>query len=446
MKLQIKVASTSQTVNVFIQNSSSTTGAGLAGLAFDSAGLTAYYMLPKAAAVSITLATLAAVTSAYSSGGFKEIDSTNCPGWYRFDIPDAALASGRFVGIHLKGATNMAPLPLEIELTAWNNQDAVRGGMTALPNAAADAAGGLPISDAGGLDLDAKLANTNEVTAARMGALTDWINGGRLDLILDIIAADTTTDIPALIAALNNLSSAQAQTAAAAALTAYDPPTHAEMTAELATADDATLSAIAALNNLSSAQAQTAAAAALTAYDPPTHAELTAGLATADDAVLAEVALVKAKTDNLPSDPADQSLIIAATDAITTAVGTRASQTSVDDLPTNAELATALGTSDDAVLAAIAALNNLAAGAAMTLTSGERTAIATALLDLTDAIETGLTLRQAQRLQSAASAGKISGAATTTVAIRNAVQDSKDRITATVDADGNRTAVSVDVS
>lgn len=78
--------------------------------------------------------------------------------------------------------------------------DSVRAGLTALPNAAADAAGGLPISDAGGLDLDTKLANTNEVTAARMGALTDWINGGRLDLIIDIIAADTTTDIPALIA------------------------------------------------------------------------------------------------------------------------------------------------------------------------------------------------------------------------------------------------------
>lgn len=29
---------------------------------------------------------------------------------------------------------------------------------------------------------------------------TDWVDGGRLDLILDIIAADTTTDIPALIA------------------------------------------------------------------------------------------------------------------------------------------------------------------------------------------------------------------------------------------------------
>jgi len=52
---------------------------------------------------------------------------------------------------------------------------------------AADGVGGLPISDAGGLDLDTKLANTNEITVARMGALTDWINGGRLDLRLDAI-------------------------------------------------------------------------------------------------------------------------------------------------------------------------------------------------------------------------------------------------------------------
>lgn len=144
MKLSIQVASTSQTVNVFVRDSSSTTGAGLTGLVFNTASLTAYYALPKAAAVSITLATLAAITTAWSSGGFKEVDATNMPGWYRLDIPDAALASGRFVAIHLKGATNMAPLPLEIELTAWNNQDATRGGMTAMPNANAAAIGGLP--------------------------------------------------------------------------------------------------------------------------------------------------------------------------------------------------------------------------------------------------------------------------------------------------------------
>jgi len=57
---------------------------------------------------------------------------------------------------------------------------------------------------------------------------------------LAAIVADTnelqTDDVPGLIAALNNLSSAQAQTAAAAALTAYDPPTNAEMEARTPTA------------------------------------------------------------------------------------------------------------------------------------------------------------------------------------------------------------------
>lgn len=73
-------------------------------------------------------------------------------------------------------------------------EDVVRMAMTALPNAAADAAGGLVISDAGGLDIDAKLANTNEVTPARMATLTDWIDGGRLDLILDARASQSSVD------------------------------------------------------------------------------------------------------------------------------------------------------------------------------------------------------------------------------------------------------------
>lgn len=72
--------------------------------------------------------------------------------------------------------------------------------------------------------------------------------------------------------------------------------------------------------------------------------------------------------------------------------------------------------------------------------------IADGTLDRANAIETGLTLRQAQRLIAAASAGKLSGAATTTVIIREAVNDSKARITATVDADGNRSAITWDVT
>lgn len=44
----------------------------------------------------------------------------------------------------------------------------------------------------------------NPASAAEIATLSDWIDGGRLDLIQDIIAADTTTDIPALIANLKD--------------------------------------------------------------------------------------------------------------------------------------------------------------------------------------------------------------------------------------------------
>lgn len=169
------------------------------------------------------------------------------------------------------------------------------------------------------------------------------------------------------------------------------------------------------------AEVQSEVADALTAYDPPTNAEMEARtLAAADYATATALATVdtvadaiQAKTDNLPSDPADQSLIIAATDAIISAVG---------DVPTNAELTTAL----DAIP-----------------TANEN---ADALLDRADAIETGLTPRGAMRLQSAALAGKLSGAGTTSNVIRSAVADDKARITATVDNAGNRSAVTVDVN
>lgn len=193
MKLSIQAGATSQTINVFIADSSSSTGAGLTGLVYNSAGLTAYYALPRAAAVSITLATLAAVTSSYSSGGFKEIDATNMPGWYRFDVPDAALASGRFVSLHLKGATNMAPLPIEIELTGWNNQDAVRGGMTALPNANAGANGGLPLSVDSSGRVDVLKINGTSQTARDIGAsvlISSGTGTGQLDVTSGVVKAN----------------------------------------------------------------------------------------------------------------------------------------------------------------------------------------------------------------------------------------------------------------
>src|ERR1019366_89970 len=135
-KLQLVTGTTSYIAQVFIQDSSSTTGAGLTGLAYNTGSLTAYYHRDTdTTATAISLVTMTVGT--YTSSGFKEIDSTNMPGWYQLCPPTGALASGaKSCAIHLKGATNMAPLPLEIELTATNNQDGVHGGLTCLPNTA----------------------------------------------------------------------------------------------------------------------------------------------------------------------------------------------------------------------------------------------------------------------------------------------------------------------
>ncbi len=70
--------------------------------------------------------------------------------------------------------------------------------------------------------------------------------------------------------------------------------------------------------------------------------------------------------------------------------------------------------------------------------------LAASLLDEND-IETGYSLRESIRLILAASAGKISGAETTTITIRD-INDTINRIIATVDANGNRTSVSKNVS
>jgi hypothetical protein len=60
------------------------------------------------------------------------------------------------------------------------------------------------ITNAAGVDIAADIiamkAETALIVADTAELQGDWVNGGRLDLILDIIAADTTTDIPALIA------------------------------------------------------------------------------------------------------------------------------------------------------------------------------------------------------------------------------------------------------
>lgn len=147
MKLIRKRGDTSNIMQVFIQDSSSTTGAGLSGLAFNTASLIAYYHKDTdTTATVITLVTMTVGT--FTSSGFAEIDATHMKGWYQFCPPDAALSTSgtpHSVAFHLGGASNMAPLPIEVQLIAADVEDTVRLGLTALPNAAAAAANGLMV-------------------------------------------------------------------------------------------------------------------------------------------------------------------------------------------------------------------------------------------------------------------------------------------------------------
>lgn len=103
-----------------------------------------------------------------------------------------------------------------------------------------------------------------------------------------------------------------------------------------------------------------------------------------DDFLDTEVAAIKAKTDNLPSDPADASVVAGLIAAVPAAV-------------------------------------------------------------LAEVIEGAVTLLESIRLWNAALGGKASGLETTTAVYRD-LGDTKDRISATVDADGNRSAVTLDLT
>jgi len=170
-----------------------------------------------------------------ASGGASINNDTEGYGWFTGYATGILPWAGPIIGFRAAGLND------KLTDSAYSATRGLAG--TALPDAVADAAGGVPISDAGGLDIDAKLANTNEVTTARMGALTDWINGGRLDNLLDAIPA-----VGAIADAVfdeakaghtgvgsfgeeiqSHATPAEVDTECDEALTNYDAPTKAEM-------------------------------------------------------------------------------------------------------------------------------------------------------------------------------------------------------------------------
>jgi hypothetical protein len=98
----IKAGSTSVSLPLELRKSADSTS--LTGIVYT--GVTGSYWRQGGTRTAITPATLSGPSSSYSSGGFVEVDATNMPGVYRFDVPDAAFATGAdWVVVSLKVAT-----------------------------------------------------------------------------------------------------------------------------------------------------------------------------------------------------------------------------------------------------------------------------------------------------------------------------------------------------
>lgn len=155
MLVDYKRGTTSIILRVKIRDSTVSTGAGKTGLTSSSSGLiistlannestpTVYAQASSNIETITTLGTYAAPTAGKCR--FKEVDATNHKGVYEIQIADArfAVANARTLLISISGVTGTAETDVLIPLRDVDPYDAVRFGLTALPNAAAEAAGGL---------------------------------------------------------------------------------------------------------------------------------------------------------------------------------------------------------------------------------------------------------------------------------------------------------------
>jgi len=122
----------------------STDGTPETSVAYNTSGIDLWYRREGAAKTSITEATLAALTTAHADGGFLAVGD----GVYRLDLPDAAFATGANYVDFGGTVTGMIVIGGRVRLVDVDLEDTVRAGLTALPNAAAAASGGLPTVNA----------------------------------------------------------------------------------------------------------------------------------------------------------------------------------------------------------------------------------------------------------------------------------------------------------
>jgi hypothetical protein len=452
MKL-IKVAgATSEIFQVFIQDSSSTTGAGLTGLTNGTSGLTAYYHRDTdTTATAISLASMTVGT--FTSSGFKEIDATHMAGWYQFCPPNAALASGaKSCAFHLQGAANMAPLPIECQLTAVN-PDSATAFITGVNSLAPPTNWNLTSIDASGR-LDIIKINGTSQTARDLGAsvlLSSGTGTGQLNFTSGVVQSDAakingvaTSSVTTISANVGTTQPLNFTGTGASALVKSDM-------VDVAGAAVSTTSAQIGVNVVSYTSGQ--------APLQPTVAGRTLDVSAGGEAGVDWANIGSPTTSNgLTGTTISTSQVVAsvtgAVGSVTGAVGSVTGNVGGNVTGSVGSVVGAVGSVTGNVggnvvgsVASVAgAVGSVAGNIGGNLVGSVGSLSATAIDNVwDDPVDGSVTARQSMRLANSANGAKLSGAATTTVVIRD-LADTKDRVTATVDSDGNRTAVTRDLT
>ena len=116
--ITIAPGSTSQSIELYL---------GATGLTASTSGLSARYNRTRTASVDIPLVART-IAQAWTAGGFAEVDSTNMPGVYRLDVPDAALAAGADdVTIVVRGASGTNGAVMTVKLSSGGLTEAQTG-------------------------------------------------------------------------------------------------------------------------------------------------------------------------------------------------------------------------------------------------------------------------------------------------------------------------------
>lgn len=177
---------------------------------------------------------LAAITSAHTDWGFKEVGD----GWYRVDFPDAAFLEGAASVKLGMSTTAQQSVEVDVEINPLykfqGSPVAVTSTTTEFPSGTTPLKGDvIVVVDGTGVIGNAVMVTSVAGEVATHPAFSTGISATTTTVLLiagDPTSADGGINVDAAVSSRSTISSGDVDSAVAAALATYDPPTHAELT------------------------------------------------------------------------------------------------------------------------------------------------------------------------------------------------------------------------